>query len=72
MTPRQADKLIKSGERVTLRSINFNQSCVATVTGRDRYNINLTIHSYTDAKSGDWVQHEHTAIVDRGGMEITS
>ena len=39
MTPRQADRAIKSGKPVTLHNARFNETFVAVIVGRDRYTV---------------------------------
>lgn len=39
MTPKQADKLIKLGQPVTVRNETFNETFTATFVSRDRHTI---------------------------------
>jgi hypothetical protein len=54
MTTRQADRLIKSGEKVKVHNATFNETFEIVIVSRDRWNI--------ETKDG--------GLFDRKGLEI--
>ena len=64
MTPRQADQLIKSGERVTLKSTFYKSEPAAEgilITGRNRFDIFIAY---------EWKGETRTGVMDRGDIEV--
>ncbi len=50
MNTKQADQLIKSGERVTLRNTLYNEQFAAVIVRRDRYNVYTACGMVLDRK----------------------
>lgn len=60
MSPRQADRLIKSGKPVTFHNTHFNETFRGTAVGRDRWNLHIRLAN----------DPNRIAILDRGELIV--